>query len=256
MNDSNWRARPAVVGAANDNTPRAIRTARQGWAEEQALIKGGTYQTLKLVINLADADGVFHVDGGAFVRALKVSRKTVFNHLKVLMAAGLIQNTGKKRWVHTYYKLTLPAAAGPPPRSSENAPHVGEEITEQSGKTGTHKTFNYQYDQRTSHEVSIRSELKRNKGAPFRSSASQVKPLEPHEGQHLPAELRERFLAYFDEPKARSWLFRCTWNTDGGNGNGVLETTSESVRQWFDRNGRPFCRENGIKVRLKQAARG
>lgn len=239
---------------ANDAVTRAIKIARRDWVETQAPVRGGAYSLLHLIVGLADANGRFHVDGTALAGLLKVSSRAVFNRIQKLISAGVIEKTGEKRWVHSIYQLTLPPEAELAEAGPETLSAGGDVASEQSGRFGAHKTPNNSYDQTTSHEVGKHSDWNKNRKEPsaFRSSASQLKPLQPHEGAHLPTEFRNRFIAHFGSAKARSWLFPCGWNDEQR----TLLVASRQAMDWFKRDGRYFCNDNDITVSLKEAARG
>jgi DNA-binding transcriptional ArsR family regulator len=127
---NDFRKRRRVV--ANDNDPSKGEYLRL--AEAQDKISGLVLVTLKTGIKLS-VDGRFFVVSAVFRQDAKITRKTVYNHLKKLTANGFIVKLERGQGTFPAYRLTsLAEWRRMLPKGAAEITAESEEITHQLSK--------------------------------------------------------------------------------------------------------------------------
>lgn len=216
--------------AANDNDPTKVEYLRL--AEAQDKISGLVLVTLKTGIKLS-VDGRFFVVSAVFRQDAKISRKTVYNHLKKLTANGFVVKLESGQGTFPTYRLTsltewrrmLPE--GPAELTAES-----EEITHQPSKDYTPYTHRNTYDLKASPEVS----------APYVEHEKRRR-----EASNIPQWLRDAFVFEFGENKAASFLDYSTFDESTR----CLDAWSWPARDFLYRDGLRFLRRLSLTLTYK-----
>lgn len=213
--------------AANDNDPAKYEYLRL--AEAQDKLSGLVLVTLKTGIKLS-VRGRFFVVSAKFREDTKITRKTVYNHLKKLVANGFIVQLDVGQGTFPAYRLTsLDEWRRMVPNGAADLSPEGEKITHGSGK---------------SYPPYTPIDPDKPKASPEGSAAFVNEQKRKSQAPHIPLSLRNAFLEEFGEAKTASFVDRSIFDESTR----CLDAWSWPARNFFYRDGRRVLQKLGVTL--------